>query len=65
MENQICVDDAGNLKIWVNADLSVNYPNQDDATDPKANGQEEMVDALVKIVAYNTDPETEPSPTFA
>lgn len=26
-ENQICVDDEGNIKIWVNGDLSINYPN--------------------------------------
>ena len=26
-ENQICVDEGGNIKIWVNPDLSVNYPN--------------------------------------
>ncbi len=26
-ENQICVDDKGNIKIWVNGDLSINYPN--------------------------------------
>jgi len=26
-ENQICVDELGNVKIWVNEDLSVNYLN--------------------------------------
>jgi hypothetical protein len=34
-ENQICVDAAGNVKIWVNADLSINYPNSDHYEDDK------------------------------
>lgn len=25
-ESQICVDAEGNIKVWVNADLSINYP---------------------------------------
>jgi hypothetical protein len=30
-ENQICVDAAGHIKVWVNRDLSLNYPNMEDA----------------------------------
>ena len=26
-ENQICVDPQGKVKVWVNGDLSINYPN--------------------------------------
>ncbi len=26
-EGQICVDADGNIKVWVNSDLSINYPN--------------------------------------
>lgn len=25
-ENQICVDKDGHIKVWVNGDLSINYP---------------------------------------
>jgi hypothetical protein len=25
-ENQICVDEHGNVKIWINSNLSYNYP---------------------------------------
>lgn len=63
-ENQVCVDHLGNLKIWVNADLSVNYPPNQGFVDYRQKGQEEMVDAIVAIVASNTDPETEPANSF-
>ena len=63
-ENQICVDELGNLKIWVNADLSVNYPPNQGFVDYCQKGQEEMVDLIVAIVASNTDPETEPAISF-
>lgn len=63
-ESQVCVDQQGNLKVWVNADLSVNYPPSQAFADYRQKGQEEMVDAIVAIVASNTDPETEPAPSF-
>jgi hypothetical protein len=61
-ENQICVDDSGNVKIWVNADLSINFPNSH--SEHSRNAPEDMVEAIVNIVASNTDPDTEPSPSF-
>lgn len=61
-ENQICVDDYGNVKIWVNSDLSINFPNSQ--IDCKQKGQEDMVEMIVQIIAANTDPETEPNHTF-
>lgn len=29
-ESQICVDPEGNVKVWVNSDLSMNYPNSEE-----------------------------------
>ena len=28
-EAQICIDHEGNIKVWVNPDLAMNYPNAD------------------------------------
>jgi hypothetical protein len=63
-ESQICVDEAGNVKVWINADLSINYPTNEGYNEHRENGQEGMVDTIVNIIAANTDPETEPTPTF-
>lgn len=54
-ENQICVDEQGNIKIWVNGDLSINYPNVEGH---REDGEQEMVDSLVDIIDENTDSET-------
>jgi hypothetical protein len=62
-ENQICVDDFGNVKVWVNGDLSINYPSII-VEDNQRMGQEEMVDAIINMIADNTDYETEPKPSF-
>ena len=64
-EDQICVDELGNVKIWVNADLSANYASSPDGYQEQKNKEEEiMVDAIISIIANNTDPQTEPSPSF-
>ena len=53
-ENQICVDEHGIVKIWINGDLSINYPSVLGPEAPNF-GEEEMVDMLMHIVADNTD----------
>lgn len=58
------MDEYGNVKIWVNSDLSINYPNNEGYIEYKQKGEEDMVDAIVNIIADNTDEETEPSPSF-
>lgn len=58
------MDASGNVKIWVNADLSINYPNSDQNEDDKNTGEETMVEKLVHIIAENTDRESEPEMTF-
>ena len=63
-ESQICVDATGSVKIWVNADLSINYPNSDHYDDDKNIGEERMVEKLVHIIAENTDRESEPELSF-
>ena len=62
-ENQICVDELGNVKVWVNGDLSINYPSII-VEDNERMGQEEMVDAVINMIADNTDYDTEPKPSF-
>jgi len=49
-EDQICVDAFGNVKIWINADLSMNYPNADNYEDDKNAGEEAMVDRLIRLI---------------
>jgi hypothetical protein len=63
-ESQICVDEYGNVKIWVNSDLSINYPSNEGFIEYKQKGEEEMVESIVHIIAENTDPETEPELSF-
>ena len=53
-ENQVCVDEKGNVKVWVNGDLSINYPaiiveNSENF------GEHHMVEAIVNMIADNTD----------
>lgn len=48
------MDEAGKVKIWVNGDLSINYPSSQGA-DEQNKGEQEMVDKLIRIVAENTD----------
>jgi hypothetical protein len=42
----------------------MNYPTNQGYIDYKQKGEEEMVEMIVNIVAANTDPEIEPTPTF-
>lgn len=47
------------MKVWVNSDLSKNYPESEGVTsDSKDEGN--MVDDLLNIVWENTDEESEP-----
>ena len=56
-EDQICLDELGNVKTWMNADLSANYASSPDGYPEQKNKEEEiMVDALINIIANNTDP---------
>ena len=43
------------MKVWVNADLAMNYPNIDSHGEERGLGQEDMVERLIEIVAENTD----------
>ena len=45
-ESQICVDHEGNIKVWVNHDLSLNFPNCD-LEENYQGGEQEMVQRLV------------------
>jgi hypothetical protein len=62
-ENQICVDEKGAVKVWVNGDLSINYPNTL-GQDVETEGEESMVDMIIDLICDNTDVESEPQPRF-
>lgn len=49
------MDAWGNVKIWVNSDLSINYPTADRYEDDKNAGEEAMVERLIEVIAGNTD----------
>jgi len=55
-EELICVERTGRVKVWVNADLSRNYPDCD--TDCGRNQKDEvnMVEQLIEIVSASIDP---------
>jgi vacuolar-type H+-ATPase subunit C/Vma6 len=53
-ENQICVDEEGAVKVWVNSDLSINYPAI--FMDGEHNlAEEDMAEAVINLIADNTD----------
>jgi hypothetical protein len=51
--DQVCFDRAGRVKVWVNSDLSCNYPE----TNPECGHKDEvdMVEQLVRIANEVTD----------
>ena len=42
------------MKVWINGDLSINYP-KNLGQDSEGFGEEAMVERLVDIIADNTD----------
>lgn len=52
-ENQVCVDMDGHVKVWINADLSKNYPCYGD--DGMNLSYCDMVEEIIRIVTENTD----------
>lgn len=63
-ESQICVDNDGNVKVWVNTNLARNFPESEGNLGVKSKSESDMVEDLVRIVDNNTDSEMEPSPNF-
>jgi hypothetical protein len=59
---QVCFDRAGKVKVWVNADLSCNYPDTDGNT--KHKDEVDMVEQLVRTVNQTIDPEEMPTPSI-
>jgi hypothetical protein len=55
---QVCFDRVGRVKVWVNADLSCNYP---DSNEVGRRDEVDMVEQLVKIVNEVADAEEMPS----
>ena len=61
-ENQICVNDRYEMKVWLNSDFSRDYPC---VYNRKEDGTEElMVDEIMELVLENTDEESEPTQTL-
>jgi hypothetical protein len=46
--------------VWVNADLSRNYPDCDSEADFSRKDETNMVQQLIDMVVVNTDPEEQP-----
>ena len=63
-EAQVCIDYQGKVKIWVNCDLSINYPNNEGVARREGEGEYQMVDGVIDIICENTDRETEPQLSF-
>lgn len=66
-EEQVCIDEKGQVRVWFNKDLSKNYPEEweiEPTTRSIDEDEEEMVSQIVSVVARNSDSELEPNPTF-
>jgi hypothetical protein len=53
----VCIDRTGKVKVWVNKDLSKNYPDCDSECEGLRRDETHMVRQLIDIVEDNTDPE--------
>ena len=62
-EEQICINEQGLVKVWLNRDLSKNYPEEypiePQARDPDEE-EDDMVEEIIKVISENTDPQCEP-----
>lgn len=54
----ICINNHGKSKVWINDDLSKNYPDFCDAEDDGS--EQDMVRRAVDLLDQNTDPSTRP-----
>jgi hypothetical protein len=63
-DEQICVDRAGRVKVWVNADLARNYPDCDTDCGRNQKDEVDMVEQLLDLVSAATDPEEMPTPSL-
>lgn len=56
MEEQVCIDKEGHIKVWLNADLSKNYPDSyDDETHLSRDYEKIMVTEIVAMIEKNTN----------
>jgi hypothetical protein len=57
-EYMICINNQGKAKVWINDDLSKNYPDPCDVDDEGS--EQEMVRRTVELLDENTDASTRP-----
>jgi hypothetical protein len=66
-EEQVCIDEGGEVRVWLNEDLSKNFPEEWEI-EPRFRledeEEQEMVMQIVEVVARNSDHDEEPKPTF-
>ena len=55
-EDQIIIDDKGEVRVWINSDLGKDIPEESDSRWNKWDGSEyEMVEDIIGIIIENTD----------
>lgn len=59
-EDLICFDRTGRVKVWVNADLSKNFPEGDSEGGRQQRDEVDMVEQLIAIIAATTDADDVP-----
>jgi hypothetical protein len=65
-EEQVCIDHEGEIRVWVNSDLSKNYPeaHSSDNVNSVLDEEEQMVEEIFQMVLDNADPTDEPDMKF-
>lgn len=56
MEDHICIDREGHVRVWMNADLSKNYPEgyEEDSQQSK-DSERIMVGEVIQLIERNTE----------
>lgn len=63
----MAIDENGKIRVWLNTDLSRNYPSQSQIEfkhQTEEEMEELMVDEIVKMITVNTDDSSEPEVRF-
>ncbi len=61
-EDLICITRKGVIKVWINSDLSKNFPNIENFDDniTSAKSESKLINEILHILMANTDPSGEP-----
>ena len=71
-EDMVFIDNGGKIKVWMNPNLSKNYPleimpssSSDHSSSEKTPSQSDMVSNIISLVEDNIDPLTVSHPHFS